>query len=88
MAMQTFLAFSPKDGEIKTYFKHYVLIKCSSFHIADGDKKAYSETSQYAIKMKKDLIKKLREENKNLRAKLSRKMEVGLIMLITSQVLL
>ena len=80
--MQTFLAFSPKDGE------HYVLIKCSSFHIADGDKKAYSETSQYAIKMKKDLIKGLREENKNLRAKLSRKMEVGLIMLITSQVLL
>lgn len=47
---------------------------------ADGDKKAYSESSQYAIKMKKDTIKWLREENKNLRAKLSRKMEVRLIM--------
>lgn len=64
------------------------MIKCSSFHTADGDKKAYSETSQYAIKRKKELIKILREENKNLRAKLSRKMKVGLIMLITSQVLL
>ena len=88
MAMQTFLAFSPKDDEIKTYFKRYVSIKCSSFHTADGDKKAYSETSQYAIKRKKELIKVLREENKSLRAKLSRKMKVGLITLITSQVLL
>jgi len=47
----------------------------SRIPLADGDKKAYSESSQWAIQQKKDLISQLRAENKMLRAKLSRKMK-------------
>ena len=48
----------------------------SRIPLTDGDKKAYSESSQWAIQQKKDLISQLRAENKMLRAKLSRKMKV------------
>lgn len=41
----------------------------------DGDKKAYAESSQWAMKQNKDLIFQLRNENKMLRAKLSRLMK-------------
>ena len=41
----------------------------------DGDKKAYSETSQWAMKQNKDLILHLRSENKALRSKLSKRMK-------------
>lgn len=43
----------------------------------DGDKKAYSESSQWAIKGNKEVISKLRQENKQLRAKLSKRMKVS-----------
>lgn len=44
------------------------------FHL-DGDKKAYSESSQWAMKQNKDLILHLRSENKVLRSRLSRRMK-------------
>ena len=43
---------------------------------SDGDKKAYKESSQWAIRQNKDVISQLRQENKMLRAKLSKKMMV------------
>lgn len=43
----------------------------------DGDKKAYSESSQWTIRQNKDIISQLRHENKMLRVKLSRKMKVS-----------
>lgn len=43
----------------------------------DGDKKAYSESSQWTIQQNKGTISQLRQENKMLRAKLSRKMQVS-----------
>ena len=45
--------------------------------LLDGDKKAYKESSQWAIRQNKDVISQLREENKMLRAKLSKKMMVS-----------
>ena len=42
----------------------------------DGDKKAYKESSQWTIHQNKDIISQLRQENKMLRAKLSKKMMV------------
>lgn len=44
---------------------------------ADGDKKAYRESSQWTIQQNKDIISQLRLENKMLRAKLSKKMMVS-----------
>ena len=49
---------------------------CECRFSADGDKKAYSESSQWGIKQNKELISKLRAENKYLRAKLSNRMKV------------
>lgn len=46
--------------------------------LLDGDKKAYSESSQWAIKGNKEIISKLRQENKQLRAKLSKRMKVNI----------
>ena len=46
------------------------------FIVSDGDKKAYKESSQWAIRQNKDVISQLRQENKMLRAKLSKKMMV------------
>jgi hypothetical protein len=46
--------------------------------LLDGDKKAYSESSQWAIKGNKEVISKLRQENKQLRAKLSKRMKVSI----------
>ena len=43
----------------------------------DGDKKAYSESSQWAMRQNKDMTSQLRQENKLLRAKLSGKMMVS-----------
>ncbi len=43
---------------------------------SDGDKKAYSESSQWAIKQNKELISQLRAENKLIRSKLSQKIKV------------
>lgn len=43
--------------------------------LLDGDKKAYSESSQWTIRQNKDIISQLRHENKMLRVKLSRKMK-------------
>ena len=48
------------------------------FILLDGDKKAYSESSQWAIKGNKEVISKLRQENKQLRAKLSKRMKVSI----------
>ena len=45
---------------------------------ADGDKKAYSESSKWAIQQNKALIFQLRQENKLFRAKLSKKMKVSI----------
>ena len=47
------------------------------FLFQDGDKKAYSESSQWAIKGNKEVISKLRQENKQLRARLSKRMKVS-----------
>lgn len=41
----------------------------------DGDKKAYAESSQWAMKQNKELILQLRNENKILRSKLSKRMK-------------
>lgn len=41
--------------------------------LLDGDRKAYYESSQYAMKKNKDVIAKLREKNKRLRADLAKK---------------
>lgn len=41
---------------------------------SDGDKKAYKESSQWAMKQNKDLISQLREENKLLRSRLSKRL--------------
>ena len=43
----------------------------------DGDKKAYKESSQWTIRQNKDIISQLRQENKILRANLSKKMKVS-----------
>lgn len=48
---------------------------CSPVFALDGDRKAYAESSQWAIKQNKDLILHLRNENKVLRCKLSRRMK-------------
>ena len=58
--------------------------------LLDGDKKAYSESSQWGIKGNKEIISKLRQENKQLRAKLSKRMKVSInsIKNITKNVLL
>lgn len=45
------------------------------FFCLDGDRKAYSESSQWAMKQNKDLILHLRSENKVLRSRLSRRMK-------------
>ena len=54
--------------------------RCSRY--SDGDKKAYSESSKWAIRQNKDLISQLRHENKLLRAKLSKKMMVSSIIIL------
>jgi chromosome segregation ATPase len=43
--------------------------------LLDGDKKAYKESSQWTIRQNKDIISQLRQENKILRANLSKKMK-------------
>ncbi|XP_064395156.1 outer dynein arm-docking complex subunit 3-like isoform X2 [Halichondria panicea] len=43
--------------------------------LIDGDRKAYSESSQWAIKQNKELIAQLRAENKQIRTKLSNRMK-------------
>ncbi len=46
---------------------------------SDGDRKAYSESSQWAIKQNKELISQLRAENKRIRAKLSKRMKASIM---------
>ena len=53
--------------------------------LADGDKKAYSENSQWAMKQNKDVISQLRSENKQLRAKLSKRMKARVILSGTTE---
>ena len=57
--------------------RKYVLIR-RELHCTclDGDKKAYKESSQWTMRQNKDVISQLRQENKILRAKLSKKMMV------------
>ena len=43
---------------------------------ADGDRKAYYESSQWTMKKNKDTISKLREKNKRLRFELAKKKAV------------
>ena len=60
---------------------HLAIPQCHVCSILiDGDKKAYSESSQWAIKGNKEVISKLRQENKQLRAKLSKRMKVSIIL--------
>lgn len=54
-------------------------IKLEIVSSVDGDRKAYYESSQYAMKKNKDVIAKLREKNKRLRADLAKKKAVSLI---------
>lgn len=54
-------------------------IKLEIVPSVDGDRKAYYESSQYAMKKNKDVIAKLREKNKRLRADLAKKKAVSLI---------
>ena len=57
---------------------YLILIMCVCVCVcADGDKKAYKESSQWTIHQNKDIISQLRQENKMLRAKLSKKMMVS-----------
>lgn len=44
-------------------------------HFSDGDKKAYAESSQWAMKQNKELVNQLRSENKILRSKLAKLMQ-------------
>lgn len=52
-------------------------MKLKLFFSADGDRKAYYESSQWTMKKNKDTIAKLREKNKRLRAELAKKKAVG-----------
>ena len=45
----------------------------------DGDKRAYFENTQWDMERNRVQIQKLRQENKDLRAKLSKKMAVSLL---------
>lgn len=47
----------------------------------DGDKRAYFENTQWEMERNRVQIQKLRQENKDLRAKLSKKMAVSLLSL-------
>lgn len=44
---------------------------------AEGDRKAYYETSQFAMKKNRETILKLRKENKEVRKKLSDSLSVS-----------
>ena len=46
-------------------------------YLSEGDRKAYYETSQFAMKMNRESVLKLRKENKELRKKLSDSLSVS-----------
>jgi len=56
---------------LKKYKKNPCLFVC----FADGDKKAYVESSQWSIKQNKGTVQELRAENKALRSKLAKRMQ-------------
>ncbi len=63
-------------GKLPPAYKRcaYLYMVCWS---SDGDRKAYSESSQWAIKQNKELIAQLRAENKQIRTKLSNRMKAS-----------
>ena len=58
-----------------------VYVSLSYGFISEGDRKAYFETSQFAMKKNRESILKLRKENKELRKKLSDSLSVSNIIL-------
>lgn len=48
-----------------------------SYLFTEGDRKAYYETSQFAMKKNRETILKLRKENKEVRKKLSDSLSVS-----------
>ena len=55
-------------------YKHFAVCMC---FFADGDKKAHYENTQFEMEKNRTQIQHLRRENKELRAKLAKKMAVS-----------
>ena len=60
-----------------TVFTEYFTPVHNVIFLADGDRKAYFESSQWTMKKNKETIAKLREKNKQLRADLAKKKAVS-----------
>ena len=62
---------------LKRYVDIVFAVCIRGFPIADGDKKAYYENTQWEMQRNRVKIQQMRDENKQLRDRLSRKVAVS-----------